>query len=63
MRSSASLGHVVVVERQGEAVQLLAQLRGQAVFEFADRAFVDLLEPDPAGVVERRGPDLLQAAA
>ena len=50
----------VLVERQGEAVELLAQFRRQALFEFADAGRVDLAQAVAAGLVERRGAHLLE---
>ncbi|CFR84592.1 Uncharacterised protein [Mycobacterium tuberculosis] len=35
-------GHGVLVERQGKPVELLAQFRGQTIFEFADAGGVDI---------------------
>ena len=52
--------HLVLGERQRQPLQLVDQLRGQAVLEFLDRALVDLLQPGPALLVQRRRPDLLQ---
>ena len=50
----------VFVERQGQAIEFLAQLRGQTVFEFPDAGGVDLAQPLAAGVVERCGPHLFE---
>ena len=52
--------HRVVGEGQGQPLQLLDQLRGQAVLEFLDRALVDLAQPGPALLVQWRGPDLVE---
>ena len=38
----------------------LDELGRQAVLEFLDRALVDLLQPGPALLVQRRRPDLFQ---
>ena len=59
IRSSASVG-VCVAERQGDPLQLGDQLGGQALLELGDRAAVDLRQPGPAGLVQRRAPDLLE---
>ena len=47
-------------ERQGDPLQLLAQLGGQALLELADRRRVDVAQPVAAGVVQGRGADLLE---
>ena len=46
--------HPVVGERQREPLQLLDQLGREALLELLDRAGVDLLEPGPARLVQRR---------
>ena len=48
----------VVGERQRDPLQLVDQLGRQALLELLDRAGVDLLEPDPARLVQLgvRGP-------
>ena len=56
-------GHGIVGERQRDALQLLDQLGRQALLELLDRPAVDLLEPDPARLVERRGRGPPRAAA
>ena len=54
------LGGHAATERQGQAVEFFPQLRRQALFELADRGFVDLAQPLTARFVQRSGPDLLQ---
>ena len=58
MRSSASDG--AEQERQGEPVQLLAQLGGQALLQLADGGLVDFARPFAAGLVERGGAHLFE---
>lgn len=53
-------GHRVLGERQGQPLEFLAQLGRQAVLQLADRGAVDVAEAVAAGVVQRRGLDLLQ---
>ncbi len=53
-------GNGVLGERQREPLEFLPQLRREAVLELVDRPAVDLPEPHPAGLVQRRGPHLLE---
>ena len=53
----------VLGERQRQPLQLLDQLGREPGLELLDRGLVDLLEPDPAGLVERRRPAPPRAAA
>ena len=53
-------GRGVVGERQAQPLQLLAQLGGQAVLQLLDRVLVDLLEPGPGRLVQRRRAHLLE---
>ena len=57
-RISASVGHAL--HRRRERGELLLQVGRQHVLELADRALVDLTEPDAAGLVERRLTRVLQ---
>jgi mycothiol synthase len=50
----------VAGERQAQPGELLTQLGRKTARELLDRAVVDLAEPDPAGVVERRGTHFLE---
>src|SRR5262249_35461611 len=47
--------YLVVSERQGQPFKLVDQLWRQPVFQFLDRASVDLLQPGPALLVKRGG--------
>ncbi len=49
-----------LVERQGEAIEFLAQFRCQTLFELPDAGGVDLAQPVAAGVVERCGAHFLE---
>jgi selenocysteine lyase/cysteine desulfurase len=60
MRSSASVGHVVGGKGERQALELLAQLRREALRELLDRPGVHLAQPQARGVVQGRGPHLLQ---
>ena len=53
-------GHLVFGERQRQALQLLAEFGGQAVFELADAGGMDLTQPAAARVVQRCGPDFFE---
>lgn len=53
-------GDRLVGEGEAEALEFLNKLRGQAVLQLLHRAGVDLLEPDPARLVQRCCPDFLQ---
>src|SRR5271168_3599657 len=52
-----------VPERQRQPLKLLDQLRGEAVLKLLDGVLVDLLQPRPALLVERRGLNLLKQLA
>src|SRR5690606_10755438 len=47
-------------ERQREPLQLLDELRGQALLQFPDRGLVDLLQPGAAGLVQGRRAHFLE---
>ena len=51
---------LAVLERQGQHLQLLLQIRRQRVGQLGDRALVDLRQPLSARLVERRRPNLLE---
>ena len=51
---------VVLGERQRQPLELVDQLRREAVLELLDGALVDLLQPGPALLVQRSRPDLLE---
>src|SRR3712207_4024816 len=51
---------LALAERERDPLQLLAELRGQALLELADRGGVDVAQPVAAGVVQRGGADLLE---
>ena len=53
-------GHGVVGEGQRQAFELVDELRGQPGLELGERAPVDVAQPDPGGLVERRGAHLLE---
>ncbi len=53
-------GNGLLGERERQALQFLHELRGQAVLQLLDRGGMDVLEPDPARLVERRGTYLFQ---
>src|SRR5690606_1443121 len=52
--------HCRLGEGQREPLQLVGELRGEAVLQFHDRTPVDLLQPLPAGLVQRRCAYLIQ---
>src|SRR5271166_1204814 len=52
--------HGVLIERQGEPIELLTQLRCQALFELADARGVNLAQPVAAGLIERCRAHLLE---
>ena len=54
------LGRHLAAERQRQPLQLLAQFGRQPLLELADRRLVDLAQPRPAGLVERRRADLFE---
>ena len=59
-RSSASLGSLVLGERQRQPLQLTDELGREPVFEFLDRALVDLFQPGPALLIQWGRPDLFE---
>jgi hypothetical protein len=54
------LARRVITERQGEALELCHQFGREPVLELLDGVLVDLLQPRPALLVERRRLDLLK---
>ncbi len=54
------VGGLLVLERQGDPLQLGDELGGEAVLELGDRAVVDLGEAGAAAVVERAAAHLLE---
>ena len=54
------VGGRLVLEGQGDSLELLDELGSQTVLELGERALVDLGEPRASLVVERRAADLLE---
>ena len=52
--------NALLVERQGEALQFLAEFGGQSVFQLGDGGGVDLAQPGAAGIVEGSSAHLLE---
>ncbi len=56
----AIAGHPARLERQRQPLELIDKLGREAVLQLLDGALVDLFQPDPALLVKRRRPDLLE---
>src|SRR5450759_5289159 len=53
----------LIVEWQCDSLELLDQLRSQALLQLGDRAAMDLGEAGAAGLVQRRAADLFEQPA